>query len=64
MKRTPAQIKAQKKYDAKRQREQLNIKLNSDEKQFFEDAFLTLEGSRKEVLIRALKLLTKHEFDI
>lgn len=59
MKRTPAQIKAQKKYDAKRQREQLNIKLNSDEKQFFEDAFSTLEGSRKEILIKALKMLLK-----
>jgi hypothetical protein len=57
MKRTPAQIKAQKKYDAKRKRQQLNIKLSSEEKEFFDDAFASLGGTKKEVLIKALKLL-------
>lgn len=64
MKRTPAQQKADKKYDSKRKREQLNIKLSSDEKLVLDKLFSELKGSKKEVLIRALKLLKKNEFDI
>jgi hypothetical protein len=57
MKRTPAQQKADKKYDSKRKRCQVNIKLSPAEKAYVDSVFNSFNTSKKTTLIRALRLL-------
>lgn len=60
MKRTQAQIKAQKKYDEKRKGcPRLSFRLSKDEYQLLEDVAKQYKLTKKEVVLKGIALLQK-----